>query len=98
MTCVLKIIEYRLETKSAMLYMQTCIHYITIGLLGSSPASCGGCISMGHEKTEICLMSEVILPHTVMLRLLVSTIWGQDGNRMPLNVAVETRHKYVMLV
>ena len=53
---------------------------------------------MGHEKTEICLMSEVILPHTVMLRLLVSTIGGQDSNQMPLNVAVETPHKYVMLV
>ena len=55
-------------------------------------------ISMGHKKTEICLMSEVILPHTVMLRLLVRTIGGQDGNQMPLNVAVETLRKYVMLV
>ena len=63
--------------------MQTFSHNITIGLLGSSPASCGGSISMGHEKTEICLMSDVILPHTVMLRLLVSTIGDQDGNRMP---------------
>ena len=63
--------------------MQTFIHYITIGLLGSYPASCGGGISMGHEKTEICLMSEVILQHTVMLRLLVSTIGSKDGNRMP---------------
>ena len=43
-------------------------------------------------------MSEVILPHTVMLRLFESTIGGQDGNRMPPNVAVETPHKWVMLV
>ena len=32
----------------------------------------GGCSSMCHEETEICLMIEAILPHTVMLRLLVS--------------------------
>ena len=41
-------------------------------------------------------MSEVILTRTVMLRLLVSTIGGQDGNQMPLNVAAETPRKYVI--
>ena len=82
--------------------MHTFINYITIGLLVSCPASWGGggeyLCGLSYEKTELCLMSEVILPHTVMLRLLVSTFGGQDGNRMPLNVAVETPHKYVMLV
>ena len=45
--------------------------------MGSSSVSCGGGISVGHDKTEICVMSEVILPQTMMLiRLLVSTIGG----------------------
>ena len=33
----------------------------------------------------LCLMSEATLPRIMMLlRLLESTIGGQDGNRMPL--------------
>ena len=36
----------------------------------------GECGSVSHEKTDICHMSEAILPHTVILRPLENTIGG----------------------